>query len=557
MGKLDQSTSKLGSSLSNLQKQALAAGAAYLSVSGVLNVGRQAIANFKAQEQAERALSQQLGGSINGLKRYAAELQRITTFGDEVTLAAMARLAAFTKEDAAIRSLSVAAQDFAAAKGRALVESADLIGRTFATSTNLLMEHGIEVTGAAGSYERLKSIVDAVAASYGGMAKALADTDTGKLDQIANAWGDILEPFGAALASLIVGAANELNALGDTVSKIIQPFDTLRRLIAGDYDFFPGATEAGREAEEAAQSAARSLKSMREEAAKAAVAAAAQTAQADQDAAIVAIAYEMKLDAMRRENDMALRDRLIDEADARRELAMSYAPNVVDFVPPPLPPDAIDAQLEYNGALLARLEAMEEEKRLTEEFIELYPKQAAALGMVVNAEEAARRATAARIAVGAQLAGGIASLNSALKGSAMVTKRLMQAQAIIDTYAGANREIGRGGLLGFLGAAAVIAYGLANVAQINRQNFADGGWVRGHGGARSDTVDASLSPGERVLSAQEIAQIGGRGAVDAMASGAGAGGGITLVFNGPVTNREFVRDVIMPEIESAQRRRLA
>jgi hypothetical protein len=45
-------------------------------------------------------------------------------------------------------------------------------------------------------------------------------------------------------------------------------------------------------------------------------------------------------------------------------------------------------------------------------------------------------------------------------------KSLAVASAIIDTYMGANKALAQGGALGFIGAAGVIATGLANVKKI-------------------------------------------------------------------------------------------
>ena len=45
-------------------------------------------------------------------------------------------------------------------------------------------------------------------------------------------------------------------------------------------------------------------------------------------------------------------------------------------------------------------------------------------------------------------------------------KAIAIVQALQDTYAGANKALAQGGLFGFIGAAAVIAAGIANVKQI-------------------------------------------------------------------------------------------
>jgi hypothetical protein len=71
--------------------------------------------------------------------------------------------------------------------------------------------------------------------------------------------------------------------------------------------------------------------------------------------------------------------------------------------------------------------------------------------------------------------------------------------------------------LASFGANAIAANaGIASVvaAGTSAQHFADGGYVSGNGGPRSDTVPAWLSPGEYVLNARTTQQLGGRAVLD-------------------------------------------
>ena len=68
-------------------------------------------------------------------------------------------------------------------------------------------------------------------------------------------------------------------------------------------------------------------------------------------------------------------------------------------------------------------------------------------------------------------------------------------------------------------------------------SFAQGGIVPGVNSGAGDTVPAMLTPGEVILNqAQQENLVGGMG-------------GITINFNAPVTNEEFVKDFVIPEIE--------
>ena len=75
--------------------------------------------------------------------------------------------------------------------------------------------------------------------------------------------------------------------------------------------------------------------------------------------------------------------------------------------------------------------------------------------------------TATQLAAYSGLAGNLSKL-------AGENKALAVAQAVIDTYAGANKAFRQGGTIGFITAAGVIAAGLNNVRQIMKQDVGSG-----------------------------------------------------------------------------------
>lgn len=85
--------------------------------------------------------------------------------------------------------------------------------------------------------------------------------------------------------------------------------------------------------------------------------------------------------------------------------------------------------------------------------------------------------TEAQLQAYSDLAGALSSL-------AGENKALAVAQAIIDTYAGANKAFAQGGVAGFVSGAAIIASGLANVRKILNTDVGTGG---GGGSVPSDT----------------------------------------------------------------------
>tara|TARA_R110002012_G_scaffold321852_1_gene551890 strand:+ start:2352 stop:4376 length:2025 start_codon:yes stop_codon:yes gene_type:complete len=155
------------------------------------------------------------------------------------------------------------------------------------------------------------------------------------------------------------------------------------------------------------------------------------------------------------------------------------------------------------------------------------------------------------------LIGNLGKLNDSLKGSTLVSARLAQAQAIIDTYAGANKAFAQGGVLGFVTGAAIIAQGLANVAVISRQvgdmkSFESGGVVGGKRHSQGGTI-IEAEQGEFVMSRNAVQSIGVE-ALNQMNQGGGAG--ITLNISAPLVDETIV-DTIIPAIQKAQRMNLA
>lgn len=114
------------------------------------------------------------------------------------------------------------------------------------------------------------------------------------------------------------------------------------------------------------------------------------------------------------------------------------------------------------------------------------------------------------------------------KKLAAVGKAGAIAQATINTYEGATKALAQGGFYGMAMAAAVIAAGLAQVAQISSVKLADGGLVK----AVTGGVPAVIGEGgsdEAVLpldNANAMRRIGG-----AIAEESGAVGGVTVNIN--------------------------
>jgi len=185
---------------------------AAFSAQQVLSFIKSSIEAYKESEIAIKKLDTALGKNSKSLQNYAKDLQKITTFSDDATIEAMSLIAAFTKEEDKIKGLIRVTQDFATAKGVDLSSAADLVTKTFASSTNALARYGIKVEGAAGSTERYNSILKALTI-YLGQAEAQGKTLTGQMEILNNELNDQQEDIGAGLLPVWL-ALNQALAFG-------------------------------------------------------------------------------------------------------------------------------------------------------------------------------------------------------------------------------------------------------------------------------------------------------------------------------------------------------
>lgn len=171
---------------------------------------------FDTQAKAEAQLRTALQGNetaFKNLTEQAKELQEITLFGDEETIAAASFLAQMGLQEDAIKRLIPLIQDMATAKGMSLTAAADLVAKSVGSSTNALSRYGIQIEGAVGSTERLDSAVNALSKQFKGQAQAAAEAGTGSLTQLKNSVGDLSEEIGRALMPMLNDFADKLKVL--------------------------------------------------------------------------------------------------------------------------------------------------------------------------------------------------------------------------------------------------------------------------------------------------------------------------------------------------------
>lgn len=210
------------------------------------------------QQIAERKLEQALknlgGGAEEAAPRLfkvAAELQKVSNFGDETIITAQAMLATF--KDVAgpegIEILTSRMLDMAAGVAKVTGESVDLnqiaamLGKSLSDSASVLKRVGVSLTdaemaalNAATGLEKVNLLANVLDANFKGLAQTVADP----FKQMQNAAGDLLEEIGKGLRPELENLAKEIQELiesGD-VRQLAQEIGTdLGNAIRGVVEF--------------------------------------------------------------------------------------------------------------------------------------------------------------------------------------------------------------------------------------------------------------------------------------------------------------------------------
>ncbi len=205
---------------------------------------RACVEAYSTQEQAERRLQTVLtatqdavGMSAQELFNLAESLQAVTTYSDQEIIAVEQVLAATRKISRSVMPQATkAVLDMAAATGEDATNAAERLAQALADPAGeieSLKEAGIQLSEEQKKnvqtaqdqndiYAAQQIILDEVAGTYGDMAQAIADTDTGKLEKIGNVWQDIKEGLGEGLLNAISPALDWLYERLQDINGIIE-----------------------------------------------------------------------------------------------------------------------------------------------------------------------------------------------------------------------------------------------------------------------------------------------------------------------------------------------
>jgi hypothetical protein len=242
------------------------------------------------------------------------------------------------------------------------------------------------------------------------------------------------------------------------------------------------------------------------------------------------LSKQLAIDEFNQQQDLAQQDRNIKMGMLDANMALLSQSNVDKFK---LELDYFNKKRELERAdLVANQEAELKRMEMSGATIEELAKKKQQFGkaeIIFDKQTAAAKTQIDKGQADAKLSiisGALTGIMSLVGQNTAEGKALGIAQAVIDTYVGANKAFAQGGTFGFIGAAGIIAAGLANVATImstpipgaentntvaGPSKFAKGGVLRGpsHAQGGIKTSFGELEGGEWVINRNSSAQFHG------------------------------------------------
>lgn len=234
VGPLNAAVGSARKTLAGLQKSVmsinslLAGGAVGFVFKKIVDSAADAERQSKKLESVLNATGNGAGFTLNQMKDYAAQLQRVTTFEDDATVGAMAVLATFKQiKGDVFKDAIAAAMDMSTVLGTDLQSSVTLLGKALnspAEGLAKLARSGVQFSDQQKQViarlaetgriaEAQGKILDGIRERFGGAAQADAQTMAGAIAQMKNAWGDLAETLGNGVAPAMIDVAKGMSAM--------------------------------------------------------------------------------------------------------------------------------------------------------------------------------------------------------------------------------------------------------------------------------------------------------------------------------------------------------
>ena len=153
---------------------------------------------------------------IEQMKDQAKEMQKVTTVGDEVTIALQAQLGTFALSSDAVMALTESTLDLAVAnKGvnvtqEDMINYGNLVGKVMTGNVGSLSRYGVVLSDVQAQQikngdemERASVLAEVLKGNYGDLARDMKNSWEGQIQSFQNSWGDLKEMIGAQLMPVL------------------------------------------------------------------------------------------------------------------------------------------------------------------------------------------------------------------------------------------------------------------------------------------------------------------------------------------------------------------
>lgn len=164
------------------------------------------------------------------LQQNAKDLSKVSTQSDETIMDTQTLLTTFGLAGDQLQKTTKNALDLSAGLGIDLRTATLMLGKAWAGETTTLGRYGLKVDETKSSVEKFAQIQDMVSQRFGGRASADAESYTGKITKLAEAWGNLQEKIGEDFAKASESSVTSLTRLLDVVEKnyeAIKKFSTV------------------------------------------------------------------------------------------------------------------------------------------------------------------------------------------------------------------------------------------------------------------------------------------------------------------------------------------
>lgn len=524
--------------------------AAFAAIKGIIDFFASSVQAANESERAVNTLAAAYNavgytaqGAMKQAQDFATKMQSLTGIADEAFLNAQRLLANYGVVGEKAQEAIKAAYALSIGRSIDFGTAMDIVSKAAAGQTQTLARYGIQIDKNTESGAKFDAVLAQINERFGATAQAAMGDSTTKLNALKESWGDFKEQVGAGLNDGLVPAVDFLTK---AVGWLNQAFKSLGAIFGIVFDqamigvkqFEAGLVATGEYALKAFQPLVTlmgylpGVGSTIKEAYDGAVASMEQTYNSLNGQIEALEEMRTPLSAIW-ETEKAI----TDEQQARLDLQAEEINNRVANE------QAAQEQLtEETRTGIEERNALEEEstnkKIENEEKVSAFRRKASDLYKKTQSDNFKNTQ-----AFFGQIGNLAVSENKRL---AAIGKAASIAQGTINTYEGATKALAQGGFYGIAMAAAVIAAGMAQVAQISGVKLAEGGLVK----AVTGGVPAVIGEGgsdEAVLpldDSQAMRRIGG-----AIAEESGAVGGVVLTQNITIQAGES----LIPDITNALR----